>query len=113
VRAILVGCALAALVCASSAAGGAEAKRPTLRITDFAPLTVRGENFKAGERVKLLVNAGKPLMRSARAGEQGRFVVRLGARVDPGACSTVVQAIGAAGSRAMVDLSRTGCDVRP
>ena len=63
--------------------------------------------------MKLLVNAGTPLSRSVRAGSRGRFVARLGVRVDASVCSVVVQAIGAAGSRAMVDMTRPGCDERP
>jgi hypothetical protein len=101
-----------ALVVSATARGGADARRPALRITDLAPLTVRGTNFRPGERVKLLVNAGRPITRAVRAGTRGGFVARLGVRAD-GACATVVQAIGAAGSRALVDLARPGCDERP
>jgi hypothetical protein len=102
-----------ALATSSAAFGGADARRPTLRITDLAPLTVRGVDFRPGERVKLLVSAGGPVSRAVRAGPRGGFLVRLGVRVDASCCSAVVQAIGTAGSRAMVDLARPGCDERP
>jgi hypothetical protein len=94
-----------------AAFAGSEAKRPTLRIVDLSPLTVRGTNFKAAERVKLLVNAGGPISKSVKAGPRGGFLVRLGVRAN--GCGVVVQAIGARGSRAMVDMTRPGCDERP
>ncbi len=112
-RLVLLAAVALALVASTTALGASEARRPALRITDLAPLTVRGANFQPGERVKLLVNAGTPLSRSVRAGSRGRFVARLGVRVDAGVCSAVVQAIGAAGSRALVDMTRPGCDERP
>ena len=110
-RIVLTALAVA-LLATSTALGAADARRPTLRITDLAPLTVRGTNFRPGERVKLLANAGRPVTRAVRAGPRGGFVARLGVRVD-GSCATVVQAIGAAGSRALVDMASPGCDERP
>ena len=112
-RIALVVASVLALLVSATALGGADARRPALRITDVAPLTVRGTNFRPGERVKLLVSAGRPVTRAVRAGVRGGFVARLGVRVDAGACSAVVQAIGSAGSRALVDLTRPGCDERP
>ncbi len=112
-RFVLLAVVALTLVASTTALGAADARRPALRITDLAPLTVQGVNFKPGERVKLLVNAGAPLSRAVRAGSRGRFVARLGVRLDASSCSAVVQAIGAAGSRALVDLSRPGCDERP
>ena len=111
-RIVLIALVLVTLVTASAALGG-DGKRPALRITDLAPLTVRGTNFEPGERVKLLVNAGRPLSRAVKAGPRGRFLARFGIRVDATCSSVVVQAFGNAGSRAMVDLTRPGCDVRP
>lgn len=97
---------------AGTALGADEAKRPALKILDLAPLRVQGTNFEAGERIRLLVNARGPLAKTVRAGERGGFTVRLGVSVD-GCTAVVVQAIGARGSRAMVDLTRPGCDERP
>jgi len=113
VRIVLTAFAIAVLATSTAALGAADSGRPALRITDLAPLTVRGANFRPGERVKLLVNAGTPITRAVRAGARGRFVARLGVRLDASACSAVVQAIGAAGSRALVDMARPGCDERP
>jgi hypothetical protein len=112
-RTALLAVLAAVLVTSSTAFAGADARRATLRITDLTPLTVRGTHFAPRERVKLLVNAGRPLTKTVRAGPRGRFVARLGVRVDAGICSVVVQAIGAAGSRATADVLRPGCDVRP
>lgn len=96
----------------AGAAATAPEKSPVLRILDTAPLTVRGVAFKPGERVKLLVSTGTPIARSVHAGPRGGFVARLGIR--PSLCAgIVVQAIGKRGSRAMVDLTRPDCDVRP
>jgi hypothetical protein len=113
VRFVLLAVVALALVASTTALGAADARNPSLRITDLSPLTVQGANFKPRERVKLLVNVGMPLSRAVRAGSRGRFVARLGVHVDAGACSAVVQAIGAAGSRALVDIARPGCDERP
>jgi hypothetical protein len=113
VRIVLTALAVALLATSTTALGGSDARRPALRITDLAPLTVRGTNFRPGERVKLLVNAGTPVVRAVRAGERGRFVARLGVRLEASSCSAAVQAIGAAGSRALVDLARPGCGERP
>ena len=112
-RQVLLAAVALSLIVSTTALGGSDVRRPALRITDLSPLTVRGANFKPGERVKLLVSAGTPLSRSVRAGSRGRFVARLGVRVDASVCSTVVQAFGTAGSRAMVEMARPGCDERP
>jgi hypothetical protein len=103
--------AVLALGLAGTAAAEAT-KRPTLRIVSMAPLTVRGLSFKPGEPVKLLVVAGKPLSRAVKAGPRGGFVARLGVEVK-GCQAVVVQAIGARGSRAMVDVTTPGCDEKP
>jgi len=113
VRLALTAVVVALFAASTTALGAPDTRRPVLRITDLAPLTVRGANFRPGERVKLLVNAGTPVVRAVRAGERGRFVARLGVRLDASSCSAVVQAVGAAGSRAMVDLARPGCGERP
>jgi hypothetical protein len=107
----LLALMLVAVLCGSAAAAG-DARRPALRIVDLAPLTVRGTSFGPRERVTLLVNAGKPIRKRVLAGPRGGFTVRLGVRVE-GCTAVVVQAIGARGSRAMVDVTRPGCGERP
>ena len=81
-RIVLTALAVA-LLATSTALGAADARRPALRITDLAPLTVRGSNFRPGERVKLFVNAGRPITRAVRAGARGGFVARLGLTTRP------------------------------
>jgi hypothetical protein len=107
-----VATAVAAVLALGAGSSANAAKRPALTIVDTSPLVVRGANFKPAERVKLLVNYGKPLSRAVRAGPRGGFVVRLGVSVN-GCTAVVVQAIGARGSRAMADLTMPGCDERP
>ena len=97
--------ALAAI--ASILAGGAA--KPTLRAVDLQPLTVRGAGFKQQERVKLLIALPTgATTRNVRAGVRGRFTVVLAARLDR--CdSAVVQARGARGSRATLQLDALDC----
>jgi hypothetical protein len=86
----------------------AASKRPSLRFVDLDPLTVRGLNFKPGERVKLLVNADGPHRLAAKASPRGDFTVRLAFKLDR-CTAVVVQAIGNKGSRAMVDVTTPDC----
>jgi hypothetical protein len=104
--------ALAAAVALGAGGAADAAKQPTLRIVGTTPLVVRGTNFRPDERVKLLVSYGRPLVRAVKAGPRGGFVARLGVSVK-GCQAVVVQAIGARGSRAMVDITMPGCDARP
>ena len=97
--------ALAAVV--SILAGGAA--KPSLRAVDLQPLTVRGVGFKQYERVKLLVAVpAQVTTRNVRANVRGRFTVVLRADIDR--CdSAVVQARGARGSRATLQLDALDC----
>lgn len=83
-----------------------QARAPSLAVVSQQPLVVRGVGFRAGERVKLLVTVGGRAAPTgaARASASGRFTARLGSGVGP-ADAVVVQAIGAGGSRAMVDVA--------
>ena len=101
-----------ALSTAGVAFAGSEARQPSLQILDTAPLTVRGTSFKAGERVTLLVNVGKPLTKAVKAGPRGGFTARLAVRPG-GGTAIVVQAIGARGSRAMADVTKPDCNELP
>jgi hypothetical protein len=104
--------ATVALGAYGTALAGGAGKRPTLQILALTPLTVRGASFRPGERVTLLVNAGKPLTKRLAAGPRGGFTVRLHVVVE-GCTAVVVQAIGARGSRAMSDLPMPGCREQP
>lgn len=88
-----------ALVLGFTVLGGAPAKaaKPSLRVVSKAPLTVRGEHFRAGEQVRL--SAGKAGART-KANGNGYFVATIPS-ADP--CSTVrVLAQGSEGSYAVV-----------
>jgi hypothetical protein len=98
--------ALAAVVLTASAE--AASKRPTLQFTDFDPVTVRGLNFKSGERVKVLVSAGSAKRFATKANARGTFSLVLGIKVDR-CTAVVVQAFGNRGSRAMVDVTAPDC----
>lgn len=97
--------ALAAVV--SVVTGGAAT--PSLRAVDLRPLTVRGVGFKQQERVKLLVSLPThAATRLVRADARGRFRITFSTRLDR--CdSAVVQARGARGSRATLQLDALDC----
>jgi hypothetical protein len=103
---------LAGVACGSAGASSPGERdesrsRPTLGIVSLDPLTVRGREFVAGERIKLLLGT-PPRTKSARADARGRFTVRF--RVGAGRCSgVVVQAFGSRGSRALVDVGAPTC----
>jgi hypothetical protein len=112
VRAVALGISfLAALVAmAAASAQAAESRTPMLRIVSDRPFVVVGSGFRSHERVKLLVSASSPLVRSVRAGSLGRFRIALDLVVSH--CGgVVVQALGARGTRATVD--RAGPDCAP
>jgi hypothetical protein len=98
--------------CGSMSAGGESSgtggsRQPRLHITAGDPVRVRGEGFRPGERVRLLVSPGAKTT-SVRASGTGGFSVRLS--LQPDRCTAVVvQAVGAAGSRAMVDVTTPDC----
>lgn len=82
--------------------------RPALKIVSLSPLTVKGARFVPGERVKLLVSGGGGKSKAARADRRGRFTAAFAVKLDR-CTSFVVQAVGARGSRAMVDVTAPSC----
>jgi hypothetical protein len=75
--------------------------RATLRLVRKAPLTVRGEHFTAGERVRLRAMLHRPT--AATAGPNGSFVATFQAPTTR--CDRVrVIAIGSEGSHAVLKL---------
>ena len=99
--------ALAAALALGSSSGTASGRSdanatPTLRLVRMAPLAVRGEHFRAGERVRFKVNGRQRAARAA-ANRRGAFVVTLGDRASR--CDTVrVLAVGSAGSRVVLKI---------
>jgi hypothetical protein len=79
----------------------AQARAASLRLVRKAPLTVRGEHFRPGERVRLraMLNRGTV----ATAGDRGSFVAQFGA--PKSRCDLVrVIAVGSEGSHAVLKL---------
>jgi hypothetical protein len=104
-KAVLV--LLTASVCAASVA--AAVAKPTLRVTDTDPFTVRGAHFRPSERVLLIVRTKVKRERTVTAGDQGAFVARF-RRVRIGSCpSYSVVATGNKGSRASFKLRGVDC----
>jgi hypothetical protein len=95
--------ALAAFGVARDATGSAIAHHPRLALTRAAPLTVGGKQFRAHERVSLVLHQPSgTIRRRARAGKHGVFrKVFAGVTIDR--CRGFwVSAKGSAGSRAML-----------
>jgi len=79
-------------------------KRPVLTLVKAAPFTVKGQHFKARERVQLFLSvSGATVVRSVRAGAAGSFTADFDeVAVSADRCSVgfSLRAIGAGGSRA-------------
>jgi hypothetical protein len=106
--------AVAILVALGAASGAgaqteiAPAGKPRLEIVRTVPLTIRGVGFRAGERVRILATGEGADTKWVTATAAGAFTLRLRVRV--GRCiPLVVQAVGAAGSRAMIDRPTPDC----
>jgi hypothetical protein len=110
VRTTLAGVS-GALVLLALAAPGAAAPRPTLVVTQFAPLTVTGAAFAPNERVVVTVVVGRAKhVRRVRAGAGGRFRARFEVTAALGCGGGLaVHALGAAGSKATAKLPRPQC----
>ena len=97
-RAVLLA---AALLLAPAAQTHAAKRSPSVRVVDTSPLTVRGADFRARERVVVTLRRDRLALatRSLRTGATGGFVVSFAAvtlhRCDGGATITAVSASGA------------------
>jgi hypothetical protein len=106
---LLVALTLAASGSAVGTGFGSEAARPSLRLVDRDPFTVKGLNFKPRERVKVVLHADEVMSRRATANELGAFLVRFG-EVSIGRCDAFsVRAFGSRGSRAALKLPQPAC----
>ena len=85
-------------------AGAAQQRRaPALRVVDWAPFTVRGSGFAAGEKVQLTLRTGRPraIVRTTSATGDGTFRAGFGlVAVAPCHGTLSVTARGSRGSRA-------------
>ncbi len=90
---------------------GSSQTRPTLRIADATPLTLRGTHFQPGESVRVTVVMGeKTLARKLRAGALGGFTVRfVGVRLDYCALPLVIKARGASSGLVRARLPIVDC----
>jgi hypothetical protein len=87
------------------------AAAPTLRVVRLSPFTLRGTNFKAGEKVTVTIVAGKRATARATADSRGSFTVRLAVPVTK--CTKYsLKAAGALGSRVSL-ASRLGAACKP
>ena len=70
---------------------------------------MRGLNFQAGERVRVILSAQDVLVRRAKASAAGSFVVSFG-QVSIGRCEAFgVRAVGDRDSRAVLKLPQPAC----
>jgi hypothetical protein len=97
---VLVAVVIGGSAASAPAAPVARAALPVLRLAPTHPVTVRGSNFKAGERVALTVISGKTWATHAAANAGGTFTVKLPPTL-PASCKPYsIRAAGAAGSKA-------------
>jgi hypothetical protein len=107
-----VGALVAAVLVAVPSTGAVcqELPRPSLELVSLDPLRVRGERFRAGERVRVTARLdGRADVAWARAGRRGMFVVSFESIGDGGVCSLRLSALGRAGSRAELALDHFVC----
>jgi hypothetical protein len=99
---------LSTLVVCLPAAAQAGTARPSLELVSTDPLRIRGERFRAYERVRVTawVDGRKHLLRT-RAGRRGGFVVAVRTSGTP--CNATVRAVGERGSRAELALAHVIC----
>jgi hypothetical protein len=104
-KALLLGVVAAAL---APAALAAERAAPTLKLLDARPLTLRGDHFRGGEKVFVVLRTARPYARSITARADGSFTVQF-----PGAsmrCGRInASARGASGSHAAFATRRVFC----
>ena len=97
--------------CGAAAQGeeSSPARKARIEIMRSAPLVIRGSGFESRERVRVLASAAGVQTRRVQASAAGTFTVELRG-LQAGRCTAlVIQAIGDAGSRAMVDRPTLDC----
>lgn len=114
------GIGVVALSLAALAAGAASASpvsmtaRPSVRVTQLKPFTVRGTSFKAGERVRVVVSGKRHATRTVVATGKGVFRTAFQFKLR-GCDGYSVRATGGEGSRATVKNTAQSCgaDIGP
>ena len=108
---VLTVVAAAAVVAVAARAAGDATARPTIRLVDRYPFTVRGERFKASERVKVILSIESQSERSVlvTAAGGGTFTASFGEVTIRSCKAWGVRAIGAQGSRAVMKVLAPAC----
>jgi hypothetical protein len=111
--ALALALSAATVACSAASAGkSAEAAKAKLTFVRGSPLTLRGNDFGAGEPVRLTLVARKRTVKQLSASMGGSFVIRFPG-VNVGRCDGFVAfAVGARGSRASVGLPHVYCAPR-
>jgi hypothetical protein len=102
---------LAAAALAAPAAQARQAATPSARLEVMRerPAVIRGERFKAGERVTILLRTTETWVRRATANDRGVLTVRFAVSL-PECGRYSLHAFGSKGSRARSLAGRTICD---
>jgi hypothetical protein len=91
--------ALGLTLCVAASAASA---RPQLRVTDLKPFTIHGWRFDAGERLRIVVSAGRHTERTLEASVRGTFTLKLRHFAVKRCGQYAVRAYGPSGLRAGV-----------
>jgi hypothetical protein len=109
-RFALVATLLGALAASGPASG--VASKPTLRLLDRQPVTVRGVGFRHRERMRVTVVAGRAYLRTVRTSAVGTFTARFaGVSFSFDRCGNgwTVTARGTGGDSATLTLPQPEC----
>jgi hypothetical protein len=87
-----------------SAASAVPSQRPAVRVAAMSPFTVAGTHFVPGERVRVVVEARGPHVRTVTARPSGRFTAVFRGISIPDCTGYIVFATGDRGSRARISL---------
>jgi len=82
---------------------------PTLRMLDARPLTLRGDHFRPGERVFVLLHTTRPYAKNVTAGADGSFTVQFTGVARPHCGRVHATARGASGAIATLTGRRLLC----
>ena len=97
--------ALAAALVVGAGTPAASTQTAKLRIVDLRPVTVQGLRFRPNERVRVVLNADRRIVRRVSAGRNGSFILRFAYEAD--ACTAFnLRASGASGAVAAVTRKR-------
>jgi hypothetical protein len=101
VRSIVLLLSVATFV---SAASAATRQRPAVRVAATSPFTVVGTHFVPGERVRVVLEARGPHVRTVTARPSGRFTAAFRGVSIPDCMGFLIVATGDRGSRARLSL---------